>query len=432
MMNQFTRADEVWELHPTLDDLQRGAVYAKISLPWTFNRMMLNTGASGQKNRGINIAKGIVAQEVLGRHLRGHGIEAKSQRKSHRNDDLFDFQVTINSKTWDMDLKTFHHFTNYGEVGRDDLSKNLIAECREYAGPDWRRFFPMMVPHTQIKQSKELFCFAIASSADIRRDVLTNRDDYCIVAYPYGAWLGFLSSARLGEAREKIGQGIHLQLQFNANNMFTNDLLVTVVGEWNGDRKEVTCVLSSDSRPVKVGPFSYVSAFELSRESYIEFQTGQIVVNVTQNDFLEPIRSATKVNLNTVPESVFILDKDSFTNLIMPRDFVLYFIGWTDKSKFLTDVKRFPAWIWPDDKLNKFENQPWNRITERDRKAIESAGFASSLTKDHFNSGWLKTHGRGGGACCYVFPNIARNGGVKEHNLYVLPHNLYTMGSLLS
>ena len=40
--------------------------------------------------------------------------------------------------------------------------------------------------------------------------------------------------------------------------------------------------------------------------------------------------------------------------------------------------------------------------------------------------------GRGGGSCCYVFPNIGRNGGVKETNLFVLPQDLKTMDSLVN
>ena len=42
----------------------------------------------------------------------------------------------------------------------------------------------------------------------------------------------------------------------------------------------------------------------------------------------------------------------------------------------------------------------------------------------------MKTTGRGGGACCYVYPNIGANGGVKETNLYVLPQDLRTIASL--
>jgi hypothetical protein len=56
-----TKAD-IWVLTPNANDLKAGAYYAAVSLPWTFNRMMLNTSSAGQRHRALNIAKGVVAK----------------------------------------------------------------------------------------------------------------------------------------------------------------------------------------------------------------------------------------------------------------------------------------------------------------------------------------------------------------------------------
>ena len=99
-------------LEPTESDLQVAASYAAITLPWTFNRMMKNTGSKGQRDRGLNIAKGILAQEMLRRTLQDLGIEASTQRKSHRDNDLFDFQVELDGTRLKLDIKSMNYYNN--------------------------------------------------------------------------------------------------------------------------------------------------------------------------------------------------------------------------------------------------------------------------------------------------------------------------------
>src|ERR1700677_2414763 len=122
-MKKFSKRGDVWTLHPLEQDLLEGARYASISLPWTFNRMMMNTGSKGQQSRALNIAKGIVGQEMLKRALGEQGIKAQTQRKSHRSDDLFDFHVTMGGELTRLDLKTNNYFTNYAALGRQPLSR---------------------------------------------------------------------------------------------------------------------------------------------------------------------------------------------------------------------------------------------------------------------------------------------------------------------
>ena len=44
-MMETLKPNDIWVLKPTIDDLKVGANYAAITLPWTFNRMMMNTGS---------------------------------------------------------------------------------------------------------------------------------------------------------------------------------------------------------------------------------------------------------------------------------------------------------------------------------------------------------------------------------------------------
>ena len=112
-MKKLSQINEILTLKPKREDLIAGAKYAAITLPWTFNRMMLNTNSAGQQLRALNIAKGIVAQEVLHRALESLGVSAEVQRKSYRDEDLFDFHVTINGTKTMLDVKTLNYYSNY-------------------------------------------------------------------------------------------------------------------------------------------------------------------------------------------------------------------------------------------------------------------------------------------------------------------------------
>ena len=170
MKPRLTDFEQIWSVSATKEELQKGAKYAEITLPWTFNRMMLNTGSRGQRERGLNIAKGVVAQLILARTLRERGLNIQEQLKSHRDEDFFDFLIPVNDKKVPFDFKSINYYTNYEIPERLPFSRELIIQNRSYSGPSWNKFFPMLVPHTQISQSKEAFCFAIASSIDPRNN----------------------------------------------------------------------------------------------------------------------------------------------------------------------------------------------------------------------------------------------------------------------
>ncbi len=432
LMSTLSSANEIWELKPTEEDLLAGAEYASITLPWTFNRMMMNTGSKGQQQRGLNIAKGIVAQEMLRRALGERGISAEVQRKSHRDDDLFDFRTEIDGKLANLDVKSWNHYTNYSDVGREPFSRELVVENADYAGPDWRYFFPMLVAHTQIKQAKEAYCFCITSSIDFRRDIDTDRVGHALTAFPFGESLVFLSSKSLCLAREAEGKGFYLRCSYTGGGVLTHDALrLTVVGEWDGSPKKVTVELSPGTSVDDVGPFSCVASFQVDRDDYDGFH-GRIDVSVSHDDFVKAVRNASMRNINKPPSDPLTLTRNDFCNLVLPTGYAMYVVGWMPKEDFLEKCRNYVGWVWPNDSANRFENQLWTQMTESDVRSVTRAGFADRILSNprRLRAGWMKTHGRGGGACCYVYPNIGAYGGVKETNLYVLPQDVRIMDEL--
>lgn len=432
-MKRLTRNHQIWTLSPENNDLQAGAEYASISLPWTFNRMMLTTSSKGQQSRALNIAKGIVAQEILKRHLKTLGISAKTQRKSYRDEDLFDFRIQIDDNFKKLDLKTFNYYSNYPDMGREPLSRLHIINNRAYPGPDWRKFFPMLVPHTQIEQSKEAYCFAIASSIDLRNDIDTDRIGYALTAFPYGLSLIFMSSKRLCLAREDERKGFFVDIEYSNDSLFANTSIeIIIIGEWDGGRKEELVTLRSNERIREVGPFSSITSFRIDREKFVLLDNGSIQLRVSRNQLQREILNSSFQNINQKPATVFELTKSDFCNLILPSNYKIYFLGWITKEEFLETCKSYDGWVWPINSIDKYCNQPWSQITARDMKTLKKLDLERYVQNNPrwLRAGLMKTHGRGGGACCYVFPNIGKNGGVKETNLYVLPKDLNIMDEI--
>lgn len=431
-MRKLNKPSDIWVLKPTKDDLIAGADYASITLPWTFNRMMMNTGSSGQQYRALNIAKGIVGQEILRRELKNRGKKPVLQKKSHRDEDLFDFSMQMGNQIHKLDIKSINYYSDYANVDREPLTLGLIVKNAGYPGPDWRRFFPMLVPHTQINQDKEAYCFVIASSIDTRKDIFTDRVGVALTAFPYGEIMAFISSKRLCLARENAGKGFYINCSYKTTGMFdANNINLTIHGEWNGELQNFKINIKKNSDISNIGPFSCVSSFELSEESYNEF-TGQIEIYVSKNEFDSIVLNSSKRNINQNLGSHLVITRTDFCNLILPNDYTMYVLGWIPKVDYLKACRNYMGWVWPLDKVNKYENQEWSQITENDRSSIIRAGFDDCIqTKPSLlKAGWMKTTGRGAGACCYVFPNIGHGGGVKETNLFVLPSDLNVMEEL--
>lgn len=431
-MTLFDDESEIWIVKPTEEDLQAGAEYAAISLPWVFNRMGKDKSSKGQQQRAFNIAKGIVGQRVLQSELARRGIDAEIEVKSHRNKDLFDFRVSIGGAVQRLDVKTMTHYNDYPNDEREPFTPALVAAHRGYPGPDWRTYFPMLVPHTQIKQDKQAYCFAIGSSVDFRRSIDKNRSGFALTAFPHKGLLTFFSGKALCAAREKAGKGIFLNCSYVPCGLWDRPQVeMTIVGEWDGKLMRKSVSLMPDTPVSGIGPFSCVTSFQMARAEHEGLGEGQIEISICQNDLDQPVRNSSKRDVNVVPEEALTVRRNDFANLYLPDDYTLFFVGWITKQNFLARCRHYPAWIWPMDKVNRHENRPWSRITEKDRKALESTGFEDCIQSSPacLAAGWMKGMPNRGSSCCYVYPNVY-GGGLQETNLYVLPRDLMVMREL--
>lgn len=433
-MPLLNSSSEIWELHPTEADLMEAARYAAITLPWTFNRMSKNSSAGGMLSRAHNIAKGIVGQEVLKRELERRGLKVVLQRKSYRDTDLFDFKIVKEGKDdVKFDVKTFSHYSNYAGDERQPLTSDLISKFRSFSGPDWRTFFPMAIAHTQISQDKQAYCFAIASSIDFRKEIWSGRPNDKVVAFPYDEMSMFVSSKRLCIERENAAKGIFVSLYYENETLFKDKLKIRVVGEWNGKLREESVSLEPENLKDNIGPFSNILNIEIDRPNFEKLQHGRLLFNVSKNELKIAVRNSTQVNINIIPKAPLIFKNSDFGNVILPKDYKIYFIGWITKPDFMTTFVKYPAWIWPNDKNDKYLNQAWSQITDRDRQLLKKLSIPAAVKTDpsRIEAGLLKTGGlRGGSASCYVYPNMF-GGGFRETNVYVLPADLSTMNSLI-
>lgn len=434
-MPTLTKATEIITLDSTPEDRRLAAEYASRTLPWTYNRMSKSSSVNGQNDRGLNIAKGIVAQEVLRREIERNGIGVELQRKSHRDKDLFDFHIVHDGTLTKFDVKSISYYNDYADVGRPPFSKQLVIDNKAYPGPDWRKFFPMMMAHNQIEQPKDAYIFAISESIDFRRKVLEGRSEHLIVAYPFGEPIHFYTKKKLCLAREAAGKGFYISIAYEADGLFSSaeGITIDVLYEWNNAKKKTRVKIKAGEKSNSVGPISVFNCISLPSEEYERF-TGAIFVKVAKNEFKDFVGDSSMTNINEVPDTDLAYTPKDFCNLVLPDRYALHYLGWIQKRDFLEACKKYPAYVWPIDKINRFENSEWSQVKDRDIKMLQSLGMIDRLDKksSRISLGLLKTAGPGkSGACCYVFPNIFRSG-LKETNIYVLPQDLQTLSSLTS
>jgi hypothetical protein len=426
----LSRPTDIWTLHPDAADRAAGAKYAAITLPWTFNRMMKNTGSKGQAERALNIAKGIVGQAVLKRELSRLGIAASGEEKHYRSSDLFDLKLRHGDRDVLLDLKTVHYYTNYPNDQRPPLTPGLVIEHSRYDGPDWRTFFPMLVPQNQMSQAKTAYCFAVASSITLKPDVDANRSAYAITAFVHGEAKPFLTGQPLILRREERRKGFRLGCEYKPAGLFRDTVAVDLVGEWAGNEVRRRVKLKPGNRVSKIGPFSSLVSVAIERDDYERFD-GVIEIDIDSNDLDESVLGSSRREINVEPDVVLEFRKADFVNLILPDDYVVHFLGWTDRGDFLTACRKYRSWVWPNDRENRFHNQPWGQLTVDDTRMAERLGMQDRLRPKEIHRlafGIMKAS-PGGSASCYYYPNIF-GGGLRDTNLYVLPQDLNTMESV--
>lgn len=415
---------DIISVKPTIKQKLIGSNYALKTLPWTFNRMMSNTSTAGQNSRALNIAKGVVAQSLLKTVLRENGIKAEEEKKSHRDSDLFDLRFKIRDTETKFDFKSFNVYTDYVLKGRPPFTLEYLLANQDYEGPNWTQFFPMLVPHTQIGQEKDAYIFALGTSRDFRKwNPSSPQTKNILATFPFGENLPFYMSPKLCLARESASKGFFLKIKFETNLLSSPNAFFYITGEFNG--KTVDYTIDPNKKINIVGPFSCVSSLWTDDVgTLLGLET--LSVSLHKNEYKEPVYSATRKDLNAEPEEMFFKQND-FCNLVLPDDYELHILGWVEKEKYIERCITYPAWIWPNDSVDKFSNQSWTTFSESDRTT-----FAKLIGEDgdpKKGLGIMKTTGRGGGASCFFYPNI-HGGGIKETNFYVLLNDLKPMNKL--
>ena len=205
---------------------------------------------------------------------------------------------------------------------------------------------------------------------------------------------------------------------------------MAVFGEWDGELATSHHTLHPGVIE-EVGPFSSISSFQIDLDSYTHY-FGDISISIIHNDFRDPVLNYKREDVNRFPDTPLRLRKEDYCNLFFPTEYTLYVIGWIYKDDFLHACRKYDAWVWPKDSVNRHRNQAWTQISVADGKKLTKAGFSDifPIASNVLRVGWLKNVRGLQGACCYVFPNIGYGGGVKETNLYILPQDLYTMKTL--
>lgn len=451
-MNKLSEASEIWP--PALiqdSDIEEAIKYATVSLPWTFDRMRY--GPRSQRavnNRLINILSGVLNQNILERILTEKGVECSKDWKNYRESDVFDFR--IEGKIYDV--KTVKLYSEYNSsVHREPFSVELLISNRDYEGPEWKHFFPMMVAISQLTfdKLKDSYIFGIAEShEDIRKRIPFESDEGFWCAAPIREAHSFFHSTHVIYLREKNEKGFNIRIHWNRRQMSLSEdekrIEITLFGEWKGNRQIEVIELNPEDTILSRNEFSSLSCVKLNHPSSL-LANAQIVISV-ENNFLEYVPKSTNpmINLN---ESNFEwkLTKDSFVNLKIPTDYKVYWVGHITFREFSSIFPKYKSYFIPHP-TNMEINTPGEATTRiRDRfasmdrrrnKAIESGidipwpelqGLIG--INNVINAGLLIAANRPGatlGAACYYYPPY----GFHETALYVLPCDLYTMESLVT
>lgn len=450
-MKKLSKAKDIWPACEVQEsDIQEAIDYATISLPWTFDR--LRYGPRSQKavnSRLLHILMGVLNQTILERVLTSRGFECSKDWKKYRESDVFDFM--INRRKYDV--KTVHIYSKYNsDWDRKEFSIKLLMANKDYDGPEWRRFFPMMVTISQltIDKMKDSYIFGIAETYEdlrLREPILSDAGFWC--AAPYARAHNFLHSTRVINQREEEDKGFKLKVSWRRTQRSLIEgekkrASITLFGEWTGDRRSEVLELTEGKTVLSDKEFSSLSCVRFDHPAILD--SYDTIVVTAENFFDQFISKPTKpsINLNN-PDFEWKLKKDSFVNLQVPEDYKVYWIGHIPFKEFASKFPSHKSYFIPHPK-NMNRNQP-GVVNARSRKKLESLDrkrekaiakgikipwpeFLSLVDdKNHIKAGLLLSAMRGRrpiGAACYVYPPYA----LWETALYVLPGDLYAMDYL--
>ena len=396
-------------------------------------------------DRLIHILLGVLNQTILERILTKKGYKCEKQWKKYRDSDIFDFHV--NGKTYDV--KTTQIYTEYSAKNeRENFSPEFLIANKDYEGPEWRRFFPMMVPISQltIDKVKDAYIFGISETyQDIRHIEPKKSDKGFWCAAPFQKAFYFMQSTYVIKRREEAGKGFRVRVSWRLKQRTLSEqrkmARMTIFGEWDGDRQTEILDLKESKTVISEKEFSSLSCVRLENPAVLgEFDN--IVISV-ENNFKEIVTKPNnpKINLND-DNFEWILQKDSFVNLRMPEDYKVRWVGFIPFAQFSAIFPSYPSYFIPRprDMSVNVPGEAINKIREKfayfskrrdkaiaENKEIPWPDFLSLIgKKGQINAGFLiaaQRFGRPIGAACYFYPPY----GFSESAIYVLPKDLYCL-----
>ncbi|MFQ6060259.1 MAG: hypothetical protein ACE5KV_03040 [Thermoplasmata archaeon] len=447
-MKKLSDSSEIWTCDVTKSDMDEAIEYATISLPWTFDRMRYGPREQGSvNNRLMHILMGVLNQTILRRVLESKGHSCEMDWTKYRESDIFDFRIGDRV----CDVKTSHIYSVYDKsLKREAFSTDLIIRNRSYADREWRRFFPLMVPVSQltIDRMKDLYIFGLAQTfADIRKTEPKLNDKGFWCAGPHGKAFAFFQSTPAILAREEAGSGFQICAVWQRTQMRLVEedraIKITFFGEWDGERRDETVVVNEGSKATTKQEFSSLSSMRFDDLGVLD--DNDIFKVTVRRAFTGhvPKSSNPKVDLND-PDFLWIVSKKSFVNLRVPEDYRIHWIGHIPYKEFIECFQKYKAYFMPhpskmdlntDVEARNSEKEWFAKLDQRKAKAIENGkdvpwpDFSSLIRDGIIHAGLLLSKMSGPrpiGGACYFYPPY----GLWESAIYVLPQDLHPMDTL--
>ncbi len=449
-MKKLSNERDIWP--PSLvteSDIQGALNYATVSLPWTFDRMRY--GPRSQKavnNRLLHILMGVLNQTILERELTKRGYSCSKDWTRYRESDIFDFSIgdTV------CDVKTAHLYSQYNDNwGREQFSPSLLIANKSYDGPEWKHFFPMMVTLSQltVEKEKDSYIFGIAETYEDIRSTMPNLNDggfWC--GAPYGKAFHFFQNTRIIRSREENEMGFNIKISWTRPypriNGSSGTIRIILYGEWAGFPLMEELTVTEGEQITSENEFSSLSCIRVEQPAILD--DNDEIILIAQNHFEQHIPKLTNptINLND-PTFEWILGKDSFVNLMVPKDYKVFWIGHIPFEEFVSKFTDYPSYFIPHGGGDMEKNdsgratpklkQRFESLDRRRKKAIDNGinvpwcEFSSLIEGQKINAGLLLVAMRGPkpiGAACYYYPPYA----LQESAMYVLPQDLYPMDLL--
>jgi hypothetical protein len=450
-IRKLSKPEDIWpSVKVQKSDIQEAIDYATISLPWTFDRLRYGpkTLQKGINKRLLHILTGVLNQTILERVLTNKGYKCSADWTKYRESDVFDF--TINGKTYDV--KTVTIYTQYNDSWqRKKFSTKLLIANKNYGGPEWRHFFPMMVPMSQltIEKMKDSYIFGMAETyEDLMKRKPKTSDQGFWCAAPYGQARDFFHTTGLIREREKVAKGFKIRASWRCKqtSLFGDKRKATLIlfGEWDGDRQTESLELIEGKTVLSQNVFSSLSCVRFDHPAILN-DYDEILITV-KNSFTDFFAKTTNPSIN-LNDSQFewVLRQSSFVNLQVPVDYEVYWIGYISFPEYAKLFTSYESYFIPYG--NNMNVNQLGRVNARAREGLESKDrrrqkaivqgikvpwpeFLSLIDKkNHIKAGLMLAANRGGkpiGAACYFYPPYA----LLESAIYILPGDLYPMDSL--